>query len=111
MAGMLGATLLTDWTSESAFQPGETAPALWHWAAFPPTAPMRGLGQDGHPQKGGDGDFLPDVGLERRMWAGGALTFHAPLHIGETMTRRSTIKAVQEKTGGAGRMVFVTVAH
>ena len=45
------------------------------------------------------------------MWAGGRLTFHAPLRIGQPMRRRSEILKVSEKTGSAGRMVFVTVGH
>jgi 3-methylfumaryl-CoA hydratase len=92
----------------SAPSDGDCLPPLWHWYAFPPTAPMTELGRDGHPKLGG---FLPPVRLERRMWAGGALTFHASLHVGEALTRRSRITAVSEKTGAAGDMVFVTVAH
>lgn len=108
LAAQMGATLLKDWRGDQRFQPGDPLPQLWHWAAFPPTEPMRALGPDGHPKKG---DFLPDLGLERRMWAGGALRFHQPLAIGERLTRRSRIASVEEKTGGAGRMVFVSVDY
>lgn len=87
---------------------GDAMPALWHWFAFLPDTPTLELGRDGHPPLG---DFLPPVHLDRRMWAGGKLTFHAPLDIGETLTRRSTIRSVTEKDGAAGRMVFVTVDH
>ncbi len=87
---------------------GAALPALRHWCAFPVEAPMDQLGPDGHPKLGG---FLPPVPLERRMWAAGRLRFHKPLHVDEPLTKSSTIKAVTEKTGGAGRMVFVTVAH
>ena len=45
------------------------------------------------------------------MWAGGRLTFHGPLRIGQPMHRRSEILKVSEKTGTTGRMVFVTVRH
>ena len=69
---------------------------------------MAGLGPDGHPARGG---FLPPVPLERRMWAGGRLAFHAPLRIGQPMRRRSTILKVSEKSGTTGPMVFVTVGH
>lgn len=87
---------------------GEVLPPLWHWAAFHPTEALSELGAEGHPKRGG---FLPDVPLERRMWAGGRLTFHRPLHIGETIRRRSEILKIEEKSGGAGPMVFVTVGH
>jgi 3-methylfumaryl-CoA hydratase len=83
-------------------------PTLWHWIAFLPTAPMSQLGPDGHPKRGG---FLPPVPLERRMWAGGRLQFQDEIRIGEPLERRSTILAVKDKTGRAGRMVFVTVEH
>ena len=69
---------------------------------------MTELGPDGHPARGG---FLPPVPLERRMWAGGRLRFHAPLRIGEEMRRRSEIVKLSEKTGSTGAMVFVTLRH
>jgi 3-methylfumaryl-CoA hydratase len=88
---------------------GAPLPLLWHWIGFLPETPMSGLGPDGHPQRGG---FLPPVPLERRMWAGGRLTFHGPdLVIGAPIHKRSEIVKIAEKTGGAGRMVFVTVEH
>ncbi len=87
---------------------GGRMPPLWHWLAFLPEAPMSALDADGHPRRGG---FLPPVPLERRMWAGGRLSFHAPLRIGERMRRRSEIVAVSDKQGKTGRMVFVTVEH
>ena len=90
------------------FAVGDPLPPLWHWMGWAPEVAMSGLGADGHPARGG---FLPPVPLERRMWAGGRLEFLAPLVIGEAMMRRSTIQNVAEKTGGAGRMAFVTVAH
>ncbi|MCR9124485.1 MAG: MaoC family dehydratase N-terminal domain-containing protein [Rhodobacteraceae bacterium] len=106
MAQMIHATLGAAGTPSPT--DGEPLPHLWHWCAFPPTAPMADLGVDGHPRLGG---FLPPVRLDRRMWAGGALEFVAPLHVGETLTRHSTITDLSEKTGAAGPMVFVTVAH
>ena len=45
------------------------------------------------------------------MWAGGRLTFHAELRVGDAVRQRSEILKVTEKEGRAGRMVFVTVRH
>ena len=90
------------------FAAGAMLPPLWHWMGWTPEAAMAELGPDGHPERGG---FLPPVPLERRMWAGGRLRFHAPLRIGEELFRRSEITKVSEKTGSTGRMVFVTVRH
>ena len=106
-ARQMAATLGDTWAG-CALDDGAVLPNLWHWMGWLPDAPMAGLGTDGHPAKGG---FLPPVPLERRMWAGGRLTFHAKLRIGEPMQRRSKILKVSEKTGSAGPMVFVTVGH
>ncbi|MBT2793830.1 FAS1-like dehydratase domain-containing protein [Paraburkholderia strydomiana] len=89
-------------------QSGDTVPPLWHWLYFLPIAPMSEAGPDGHPKRG---DFLPPVPLPRRMWAGGRITFHAPLKVGERATRTSTIANIEDKTGRSGRLVFVTVQH
>ena len=84
-------------------------PPLWHWMLFADWVPASGLGPDGHPKRGG---FLPPVhDLPRRMWAGGRLQFHAPLHEGDPVTRSSTILSITEKSGGSGRLVFVTLRH
>jgi len=87
---------------------GEVMPPLWHWCAFVPTVPTEELGRDGHPKLGG---FLPPVPLERRMWASADLRFRQPLHVGETLTRHSVIRSVEEKAGASAPMVLVTVAH
>ncbi|HYD89748.1 MAG TPA: MaoC family dehydratase N-terminal domain-containing protein [Vitreimonas sp.] len=83
-------------------------PPLAHWLYFLPTAPQSELGPDGHPARGG---FLPLVALPRRMWAAGRMTFHAPLAVGDSVERTSTIRGVTEKAGSSGPLVFVTVAH
>lgn len=89
-------------------EPGDPLPELWHWISFLPIVPMSEVGPDGHPKRGG---FLPPVPLDRRMWAGGRLTFKAPLQVGDVLRKRSEILKVAEKEGKTGRMVFVTVKH
>ena len=105
---MLGATLIPGW-EPAGLPEGAQLPALWHWAAFHPTAPMEGLGPDGHIRIGSG--FMPDFGLPRRMWAGGSLAFHHPLHVGEPLTRHSEITAIEQKQGSTGPIAVVTVAH
>jgi 3-methylfumaryl-CoA hydratase len=85
-------------------------PPLWHWMLFQDWVMPDGIGPDGHPKRGG---FLPPVhDLPRRMWAGGRVAFPgAVLRIGDAVRRTSTILKVAEKSGGAGRLVFVTVQH
>lgn len=89
-------------------QNGDIAPAMIHLCLAPATAPTSGLGPDGHPSRGG---FLPPVPLPRRMWAGGAFTFHGDIRVGETVTRHSTIQDVVVKQGRTGTLCFVTVDH
>src|SRR5579883_3241839 len=84
------------------------APLTLHWCLAPPIKPMAEIGPDGHPKRGG---FLPPVPLPRRMWAGGRFTFHAPLRVGEAITRTSTIADVSVKQGRAGALCFVLVRH
>ncbi len=107
LADMLGATLRPGWHA-GALAEGDIVPPLWHWAAFPPATPMEGLGPEGHPALGG---FLPDLGLGRRMWAGGTLRFLRPIRVGERLVKRSEITAVDGKQAGSGPMAIVSLAH
>ncbi|RVU43785.1 FAS1-like dehydratase domain-containing protein [Rubrivivax rivuli] len=91
-----------------AWAPGTPLPPLWHWLYFLPQHRASEIGPDGHAQRGG---FLPPVPLPRRMWAGSQFSFHAPLRIGEAVTRRSTIAEVTPKQGRSGALVFVKVRH
>ena len=87
----------------------DAVPPGWHWTLFQDWAAPDGIGPDGHPRRSG---FLPPVhDLPRRMWAGGEVCLLAPLRPGDAVTRTSTIRSVQEKQGGTGRLVFVTVDH
>lgn len=84
----------------------ETVPPMRHWAYFLPTVAASRIGVDGHPLRG---DFLPNVRLARRMFAGGETRFLAPLELGVTAERRSTIAEVRHRPGKAGDLVFVDV--
>jgi 3-methylfumaryl-CoA hydratase len=87
---------------------GEPLPECWHWLYFQPDATTEDIAVDGHPQRGG---FMPPVSLPRRMWAGSELVFHAPLLVGDEVTRVSVVEAVDLKEGSAGPLVFVTLLH
>lgn len=93
---------------EGEAQDGDVAPVMIHLCLAPPTVPTSGLGPDGHPARGG---FLPPVPLPRRMWAGGAFTFHDDIRVGEMVQRHSTIRDVTVKEGRSGVLCFVTVEH
>jgi 3-methylfumaryl-CoA hydratase len=87
---------------------GDPVPPLGHWLYCLPVYRQSTLGTDGHAQRGG---FLPPVPLERRMWAGGRLTFPGQLRVGEKITRKSTVADVSMKDGRTGPLVFVLVKH
>ena len=89
-------------------QTGTELPPLWHWLYFLPGNRQGEIGPDGHARRGG---FLPPVPLPRRMWAGGRLTWHAPLRVGESIERTSRIVSVTSKSGRSGDLVFVMVRH
>lgn len=108
LANMLGAALDPDWTP-AALPAGAVLPPLWHWAALHPDTALNGLGADGHPAHGTG--LLPNLSLNRRMWAGGSLRFHRPLHLGERFTQTSRIASVERKTGATGPMGLVSVEH
>lgn len=93
---------------EACPEEGQPLPYLWHWAFFQSPVVEAELGEDGHPARG---RFLPPAENRQRMWAGGRVTFHQPLIVGQRATCRSTILAVKEKHGQTGSLLFVTVEH
>ena len=101
----LAATLDRD---EPAPKDGDALPPLWHWLYFLPRYRASDVGSDGHAKRGA---FLPPIPLPRRMWAGGRLAFHAPLHVGEAIARESRIVDITRKTGRSGPLAFVVVRH
>ena len=87
---------------------GDAVPPLWHWMYFAPMARASEIGADGHPRRGG---FMPPVPLPRRMFAGGRSTFHAPIRIGDEISRQGEFANVTRKVGRSGELVFVTVRY
>jgi 3-methylfumaryl-CoA hydratase len=89
-------------------EPRDALPPLWHWIFFTQKVRASEIGPDGHARRGG---FLPPVPLPRRMWAGGRLSWHEPLRLGDAVTRTSRIERISEREGRSGALVFVTVRH
>jgi len=104
----LAASLYAVLDIDRAVENGAPAPAGIHWCLAPDIVPMREIGPDGHPARGG---FLPPVPFPRRMWAGGELKFSGDFRTGDEIGRRSVIENVELKTGRSGEMIFVTVRH
>lgn len=87
---------------------GRYLPPGWHWLYFNAFAQHSDTGADGHPRLGG---FLPDLGLPRRMWAGGEMSYVKQLEFGSEAGRTTEITKISEKTGRNGRLVFLTLRH
>ncbi|MBX9858101.1 MAG: MaoC family dehydratase N-terminal domain-containing protein [Sphingomonas sp.] len=87
---------------------GDTAPQGIHFCLCTPDTATGYLDADGHPRRGG---LLPPVPLPRRMWASSKIDFLSPIPAGAAITRQSTVADIQEKTGTAGALVFVTIEH
>ena len=90
------------------FQQASVLPPLWHWIFATPISAMHQAGPDGHTARGG---FLPPVPLPRRMWAGSRLQWHEDFTIGDPISRQSTVRSIESKSGRSGQLVFVTVKH
>ena len=88
--------------------PDDELPPLWHWGFLSPAASEDQLGAEGHVNGTGLVAVTPDL---QRMWAGGSLTWHAPIKIDEVAVRQSEVVAVRDKQGRQGPLRFVTVAH
>ena len=83
-----------------------------HWCLCVPQTPTARLGPDGHKLRdGADDNFLPPVTAPRRMWAGSACEFLAPIAPGSAIERVSRIEAIEEKQGSSGPLSFVTILH
>ncbi len=91
------------------FERGDALPPFFHQIYFWQAQPPHVLGRDGHPRVGTG--LIPDLGLPRRMWAGGALQFHAPLRAGHLAEKVSRVADVTQKSGRSGSLGFVTLAH
>lgn len=83
-------------------------PPLAHWLYFKPDFLQAEMPTDGAERNQA---LLPPVPLSRRMWAGGKLTFHQPLHIGDKIRKISEVINVDIKQGRSGTLVFVTLKH
>ncbi|MDO5630690.1 MAG: MaoC family dehydratase N-terminal domain-containing protein [Paracoccus sp. (in: a-proteobacteria)] len=100
----LAVTLGLSWTTDAPLPP--FAHQIYFWDARPADQ----LGRDGHPAVG-QGGLIPDMGLPRRMWAGGRLHFVAPLFAGQPAQKTSTVESTARKQGRSGPLAFVTLRH
>lgn len=86
---------------------GSALPPFYHQLYFWMPLPAEQLGRDGHPARGQG--VIPDLGLPRRMWAGGRLSFLRPLVLGQEAMCTTTCLSAQHKTGRSGPLGLVTL--
>jgi 3-methylfumaryl-CoA hydratase len=84
---------------------GQPVPPGWHLAYFPEASRLARLGEDGLPLERG---VLPQMPLPRRMYAGANLTFHAPILVGDALTRETEFSDVQLRQGSTGTLIVAT---
>jgi len=87
---------------------GDDLPPFFHQLYFWTPQPPNTLGRDGHPKVGG---LIPDLGLPRRMWAGGRLAFDRPVRLGHPAMRTSVCENSVVKQGRTGPLGLVTLRH
>ncbi|MFZ5963133.1 FAS1-like dehydratase domain-containing protein [Thalassococcus sp. BH17M4-6] len=88
---------------------GMPLPPFFHYIYFWEIEIPAKLGRDGHPRVG-EG-LIPDMGLPRRMWAGGTLNFHSPLIAGVPAVQTVRVLKAERKDGRSGPLAFVTVEY
>ncbi|HEY1625009.1 MAG TPA: hypothetical protein VGG16_14535 [Streptosporangiaceae bacterium] len=88
--------------------PGGPLPPLWHWLYFLDRPAQRDLGPDGHPA---GGRFAPPVPGLTRMYAGGRVSYRAPMNCGYEISRRSELAGWKIRQGRTGQLLFVTLRH
>jgi len=87
---------------------GDALPPFYHQIYFWDPQVPQDLGRDGHPKVGG---VVPDMGLPRRMWAGGRMELHTALRAGKPAKRLTYLEKSERKTGRTGPLGFVTLRH
>jgi 3-methylfumaryl-CoA hydratase len=88
--------------------PSDKPRPFWHQVYFWDARPPEALGLDGHPKTG---ELIPDMGLPRRMWAGGRLQFHAAPSLGGMATKETILLNADRKHGRTGPLGLVTLRH
>ena len=86
--------------------PAGEVPEMWHLMYLVNRPATSDIGPDGHPTNGIPAPAEPGM---RRMWAGGKVTTHRRLRIGDEATRQTRIVKSDRKEGRSGPLLIVTV--
>ena len=101
-------SILTPSPDSSAFEISESViPASYHLVHFPPPTPISSLLLDGT-----DPLHSPGPPFTRRMWAGGSMTFHAPIYMKRWQVLcRERISDVTVKGKPGQEKIFVNISR
>lgn len=97
----LAATLGID---APAAEPGDVIPVGWHGLYFLPAYGPDAMREDGQTSGGG---FMPSVPLPRQRLRGDSYEFMEPLRIGDALTRRTEITAIDIEQDDHGPVVYL----
>lgn len=84
---------------------GDVAPPLYHVALFWDVVPLDELTPDGVTVD----RLLPKFPLNRAMAGGLEIDYHRPIRAGDVLVGQRTLKAIYEKAGRSGPLIFYEV--
>jgi 3-methylfumaryl-CoA hydratase len=84
---------------------GDALPIGWHWIALARWGGSRGLGEDGHPARASGSEGSAYL---RRMFAGGEISVHNEVRVGDRVTVRTITGESVRKSGSAGEFDLET---
>lgn len=87
---------------------GTALPPGWHTIFCLQAPPRSALGEDGLPRQY---DLIPPVAMQRRLFGGARLEFHAPLAVGENVTCESELVDVKLRTTSSAQLAVTTLRH
>jgi 3-methylfumaryl-CoA hydratase len=87
---------------------GAPLPPTWHTIFCLQTPARSELGDDGLPRRY---DLIPPVPMQRRLFGGARLEFHAPLRVGEKVTCESELSDVKVRSTPGAHLAVATLRH
>lgn len=90
------------------FPRGAEVPAHWFSLFCAESARQSDIGADGHPEPG---VVLPPIPLGRRMGAGRRVRLSGGFRVGEVLTKRAEVAAIEPKQARTGTICVLTMRH
>jgi len=87
---------------------GDPLPPGWHTPFFGAATPPGELREDGSPAIAGIALSIP---LPRRRLTGDTMEFHAPLYVGERITRRAEVADIRIEDAADGPVIHTILRH